>query len=331
MMQTHQSLKSYNTFGLDIYANEYISIRDEETITDLAPIEKPFLILGGGSNILFTKDFDGLLLHNHIKGIEIVKEDASCVHVRVGGGENWHQFVLWCLKKNLGGIENLALIPGTVGAAPIQNIGAYGVELKDVFNKLEAIDLQTGTKKSFSKEQCQFGYRYSIFKGEMKGRFFISHVYLTLQKKHTLHLSYGSIKETMNQLKLEQTIQGVADAVMSIRRQKLPDPEKIGNAGSFFKNPVISVEQFNKIKDKYDSVPHYPAGDEIKVPAAWLIDQLGWKGHRRDDAGVHTRQALVLVNHGTANGAELFQLAKDIQSDVSTTFNIELEMEVNIM
>ena len=331
MTKHNFNLTSYNTFALNVCAKKYMAIHDTETLSGLTPLDQPYFVLGGGSNILFTKDFDGLLLHNLIKGKTITTENNDEVIVRIGGGENWHQFVMWCIEQNWGGVENLSLIPGTVGAAPIQNIGAYGVELKDIFHSLEAINLQSGQLETFSKDDCQFGYRNSIFKNEKKGKYLISYVNLILQKKPSLNLSYGSIESTMNELNLPNNIQGVAEAVMTIRRNKLPDPQQIGNAGSFFKNPVISSSQFKNLLEKHANIPHYPSGDMIKVPAAWLIDQLGWKGHRRNDAGVHTQQALVIVNHGNACGDELFELAKDIQADVHRAFGIQLEMEVNIL
>jgi UDP-N-acetylmuramate dehydrogenase len=326
------SLKALHTFGLSVSAAAYASVSNEEELLDLLPVQKPTLILGGGSNVLFTKDFKGLVLHNSIKGIEVLEETEQDVLVRVGGGEVWHDLVLWCIDQGYGGIENLSLIPGSVGAAPIQNIGAYGVEVKDVFERLEAIDIKTGEIKTFEHKDCHFGYRDSVFKRALKGKYCITRVIFRLSKRPIFNVSYGAIQAVLEEEKALVSIHSISDAVIQIRQQKLPDPKKIGNSGSFFKNPIIPIEQFNKLKIEYPEIPFYPFGKtEVKLPAGWLIDQLGWKGYRKGDAGVHKNQALVLVNYGNAKGSEIWGLAQEIQQSVSAKYGIHLEAEVNIL
>lgn len=337
-MNLHQnfSLLPYNTFQMNIFAQQAIEIHSEaeiiEAIQNQLFTTENCLILGGGSNLLFTKDYEGCVLINKIQGFELIKETEKDLIIGVGGGVVWHEFVLHCIAQNWGGVENLSLIPGTVGASPIQNIGAYGVELKDVFHSLEAIHLETGEKKTFSLAECKFGYRDSVFKTDLKNQFFITKVYFNLQKEPKLNISYGDIKTELAKLPhFEYTIKDVSDAVIAIRSSKLPDPKEIGNCGSFFKNPTIPLAQYENLRQKYPEMPHYPAGEKlVKVPAAWLIQQCGWKGKRFGNYGVHERQALVLVNYGGANGSDIFQLSADIMESVLLTFGIELEREVNV-
>lgn len=331
-MKKSISIQQLHTFGLAVEAAEYCLIESEEQLREQLPLKVPFFILGGGTNILFTQHFEGLILHNKIKGIELVQEDEKKVWLKIGGGEVWHDLVLWCIDQGYGGIENLSLIPGSVGAAPIQNIGAYGVELKDVFHSLEAIELATGKQVVFSLEDCCFGYRDSIFKQEMKGKYMITRVVLELSKQPTLNVSYGAIQTVLASSNEALSIKTVSNAIVQIRTSKLPDPNKIGNAGSFFKNPIVAADFCQQLKEQYPKMPVYEVDHQHKkIAAAWLIDQMGWKGYRRGDAGVHTEQALVLVNYGHATGREIWQLAKEIQASVKDKFGIELEMEVNIL
>jgi len=287
--------------------------------------------LGGGSNLLLTKDFDGLTIRIENRGIEILKEDEYGARIKVAAGENWHDFVLWCLKKDFGGVENLALIPGSVGAAPIQNIGAYGVELSQVFESCEAMSRETGEIKTFNKTECEFGYRNSIFKNTLKEQYIITSVEFNLTKApHQINTSYGGLSEKIESK--SPSIQTVAQTVIEIRSAKLPDPRHIGNSGSFFKNPVLGSEQFAALQQQYPNLPHYPdQKGKVKIPAAWLIDYLGFKGYRKNDTGVHQNQALVLVNYGNASGAEIKKLAQQIKDKVLENFKIDLEFEVNIL
>jgi UDP-N-acetylmuramate dehydrogenase len=291
------------------------------------------MILGGGSNVLFTRNWLGLIVHMAIPGIEIISESEEQVQVGVGAGESWHQFVLWAVNKGFGGVENLSLIPGTVGAAPMQNIGAYGVEIKDVFHSLEALELKTGKVVRFYKEDCSFGYRYSIFKGEQKGNYIITKVYFTLNKHPGVNTSYGAIGEVLSEKGINQaTIKDVSQAVIEIRQSKLPDPAEIGNAGSFFKNPVIEKAHFEALEALHPEIPHYTlSADEEKIPAGWLIEKCGWKGFRDGEIGVHDKQALVLVNHGMGKGMDIRKLSMDIKRSVNKEFQIELEAEVNMV
>lgn len=295
-------------------------------------MKENLLILGGGSNLLFTKDFDGLVLKNNIKGIDIIEENENDILIQSGAGENWHEFVLYCVEKGYAGIENLSLIPGNVGASPMQNIGAYGVEIKDVFHSLEAIEIKTGEIKTFNTEECKFGYRESVFKNIFKNKYIITSVVFKLNKKPQFNVSYGAIESELKKMNVKElSLKAVSDAVINIRSSKLPDPKEIGNAGSFFKNPVISLEQFEKLKDRYPQMAYYklPSGD-IKIAAGWLIDHLGWKGKRIEDYGVHKNQALVLVNYGESEGKDIYDLSSLIMKSVLKNFQIKLEREVNI-
>ncbi|SHI94079.1 UDP-N-acetylmuramate dehydrogenase [Mesonia phycicola] len=330
------SLKEYNTFGIDVKAKNFVEITNEEELKEVLKqtYASELFVLGGGSNCLLTKNLDATVVHVNIKGISIVNETNDEVFIKAQAGENWHEFVLYCISQNFGGIENLSLIPGNVGTSPIQNIGAYGVELKDTFVECEAINIQTLEKKVFTKKDCKFGYRNSIFKNEVKGQYIITSVIFKLSKKnHELHTGYGAIlnKLESNQI-VEPTIKNISDAIISIRKQKLPDPREIGNSGSFFKNPIITVTKFNNLQEEYPEIPSYKISEEeVKVPAGWLIDQAGFKGYRSGDAGVHKNQALVLVNYGEATGQEILDLATHIQQQIEEKFSIRLEMEVNII
>ncbi|WP_299106443.1 UDP-N-acetylmuramate dehydrogenase [uncultured Winogradskyella sp.] len=328
------SLKQFNTFGIDAKAQSYC---DVSSIKELHNVLKeyhsnPLFILGGGSNMLLTKDIEALVLHINLKGIEVVSSTENTVVIKAMAGENWHNFVLWCLEYNYGGIENLSLIPGNIGTAPIQNIGAYGVELKDVFLSCEAINIDDQTKRTFTKSDCNFGYRESIFKQELKGQYIITSVNIELTKNnHQLHTGYGVITNELevNGIKTP-TIQNISDAVIAIRQSKLPDPKEIGNSGSFFKNPIITAEAFADLELNFPEVPSYKISESaVKIPAGWLIEKAGFKGKRINNYGVHNKQALVLVNYGNATGKEIFELAQLIQLTVKRIFNIEIEMEVN--
>ncbi|NNC71019.1 MAG: UDP-N-acetylmuramate dehydrogenase, partial [Flavobacteriaceae bacterium] len=324
-IQRNISLKPYNTFGIDVNAKEFIEVTSVEDLQELIANRDDFFILSGGSNLLLTKDFETLVIHLNLKGKEIVKKEAESVQVKVQAGENWHEFVLWCLKHNFGGVENLSLIPGNVGTAPIQNIGAYGVELKDFMLELEALDIKSGKIVKFKNEDCQFDYRDSIFKRHAKGNYIIINVTFKLSREnHQLNTSYGAIQsELKNKKILAPTIKDVSHAVIAIRQSKLPDPKEIGNSGSFFKNPVISIHNFKQLQHSYPEVPHYRVSQsEIKVPAGWLVEQCGFKGKRWGDAGIHKKQALVLVNYGNATGKEIFDLSKKIQKTVKEKFDI---------
>jgi UDP-N-acetylmuramate dehydrogenase len=331
------SLKSLNTFGIEAKATffaEFHSVMDLQNVImnpQCHHIEK--LVLGGGSNLLFTKDFDGLVLHNKILGKEILEQDDDHAFVRAGSGENWHEFVLFCIENGFGGLENLSLIPGTVGAAPMQNIGAYGVEIKETFEYLEAINIHDGKIHTFNNDDCHFGYRDSIFKKDLKGQYIITCVVFKLNKKPKFNVSYGSLKTTLDEIKIKHlSIKAISDAVCYIRKSKLPDPAEIGNAGSFFKNPEISEHQYNILKSTYLNIPSYNTSPgTVKVPAGWLIEQCGWKGKVVGHTGVHKNQALVLVNYGNATGAEVKKLSEDIRFSVKETFGIELEIEVNVV
>lgn len=331
-IQQNISLKRYNTFGIQAIAKRFVSVNSIIELKEIIAAEKAIFLLGGGSNILLTGDVEKLVIHLNTKGIIVNDSGNNEVSVTAEAGENWHEFVQWCVSQNYGGLENLALIPGNVGTAPIQNIGAYGVEIKDVFLQLEAIDIETGKTKTFTNEECNFGYRDSVFKNELKGKYIIANVTFKLTRKnHLPNISYGAIKELLNDNK-NPSIKEIADAVIAIRQSKLPDPKEIGNSGSFFKNPVIDINSFKKLKEKYPALPNYVLSKkEIKIPAGWLIEQCGFKGKRLGDAGVHEKQALVLVNYNNASGKEIYALAQDIQQKVMKVFNIALEIEVNII
>ncbi|MEO6916742.1 MAG: UDP-N-acetylmuramate dehydrogenase [Chitinophagaceae bacterium] len=338
-LQKHYSLRSCNSFGIDVYAGYFSIFRSVPELRELLSWtrsqNKRLLILGGGSNILFTSDFEGLVIKNEIRGITETGEDENFVFVKAGAGESWQSLVEYAVSRNFGGIENLSLIPGTVGASPIQNIGAYGVELKDTFYQLEAIDISTGRLEIFHKENMDFGYRDSIFKRGLKNKMVISNVSLRLSKNPLINTSYGAIAEQLTQMQMQMETPGireVSDAVISIRKSKLPDPAVIGNAGSFFKNPEVAPDQFNLLKISYPSIPGYPGSDnKIKLAAGWMIEQCGWKGYRNGDAGCHTEQALVLVNYGNATGEEIYALSARILESVQERFGILLEREVNML
>jgi len=334
-MQIHSnfSLKNHNTFGIAAKAKAFVEIHSEEELRIvLKETELPLFLLGGGSNLLLKNNIEGLVIQNKILGKRIIEENENEVIVEIGGGENWHQFVLWTLKNGWSGIENLSLIPGTVGASPIQNIGAYGVELEQVFEKLECIDLQKFTKKIFTKKECQFGYRDSIFKRDLKGKVFISKVWFRLSKTPKINTNYGAIQAILEEWKITNpTPKDVSNAVIHIRQSKLPDPAKLGNSGSFFKNPEIEKSHFETVQKKFPTIVFYPLENgKIKVPAGWLIEQAGWKGKRIGDAGSHKKQALVLVNYGEATGADIWALAEQIQAAVFDKFGIKIHPEVNI-
>ncbi len=337
-IQHNVSLKFLNTFGLEAKAKYFAEFSSAEELKKILSTpqyqNEKLLVLGGGSNLLFTSEFfDGLVLQNKIKGIEITEENSETVTLKSGAGEVWHELVLFTIAKNWGGIENLSLIPGTVGAAPMQNIGAYGVEIKDVFTTLEAYEIATGKTKTFNLKECNFGYRSSVFKHEAKGKYIILSVTFKLNKKPVFHTSYGAITDTLKQMNVhELSVKAISDAVIHIRQTKLPDPKEIGNAGSFFKNPEIPAAQFEKLKTDYPLVPSFPTvPGYIKVPAGWLIEQCGWKGKIVGNTGVHKNQALVLVNYGNAKGEEIKQLSIEVQKSVKQKFGIELEAEVNFI
>ena len=316
---------------MDIHSEEEF----QESIQHQALTNLPRLILGGGSNMLLLRDFEGVVLNVEAKGMRVLSETATEVLLEVGAGETWHEVVLHCVKNGWGGIENLSLIPGKMGAAPIQNIGAYGVELTNVFEYLEALDMQSGQKRTFTHAECEFGYRDSVFKRELKGQYLIFKVVLRLQKQPVLNTSYGAIRTELEKLtkpESDWTIQEVSDVVIHIRQSKLPDPKVIGNGGSFFKNPIIPISQYEALKQTHPDLPSYPVNDtHVKVPAGWLIDRAGWKGTRRGDYGVHANQALVLVNYGNAKGQEIYDLSQEILDNIQATYGIELEREVNII
>jgi UDP-N-acetylmuramate dehydrogenase len=337
MIEQNVNLKPHNTFGLSCKAAKFSNFSNIEELKALLSNRKntddPMLVLGGGSNLLLTKDFDGLVLKNEIQGIEIISENEEFTLVKAGAGEVWHQFVLFAIDNNLGGIENMSLIPGSVGAAPMQNIGAYGVEIKDVFHELEALNLSTLEIEKFQNQDCQFGYRESVFKHAQKGKYIIVNVTLKLERKHHLNTSYGAIEQELEEMEVTQpTIRDVSNAVIAIRKRKLPDPAEIGNSGSFFKNPVINAEKFKVLKAAHPNIAHYPIDENhIKIAAGWLIDQAGWKGKTLGSYGVHKNQALVLVNYGGAKGQDIYQLSEDIKQDIISKFGIELEREVNVI
>ncbi len=335
-LQTNFSLKNYNTFGIDVKAKQFISV---ESFDELKHILKRFyteeiFVIGGGSNMLLTQDISKTVLHINIKGKKIIEQNDNYTIVDVEAGENWHEFVCWTLDNGLGGIENLSLIPGNVGTSPIQNIGAYGVELKDVFVSCEAFHRQTLDKKTFFKEDCQFGYRQSVFKNEFKNQYIISKVRFKLTtKNHQLKTEYGAIKDELKNLNLNKlTPKDISEAVIKIRQSKLPDPKELGNSGSFFKNPIINLSDYEILKQQHPDIPAYKIDkNQIKIPAGWLIDQCGLKGFRDGDSGIHKKQALVLVNYGNASGQDILNLSKKIQNTVKDNFGIDLEAEVNII
>jgi UDP-N-acetylmuramate dehydrogenase len=328
-------LTPFNTFRIQAFAQYYAAFDSIASLKNLLQniSKKPITVLGGGSNILLTGDVQGTVLHNQIMGREVISEDENCVVVRVGAGENWHEFVLYALDNNWGGIENLSLIPGCVGASPMQNIGAYGVEIKEVLEEVEALHVQTLELHKFSNEACKFGYRESVFKRELKGQYIITHVSFRLSKQAKINADYGVIQDVLKQHGVTHpTIQDISRAVIEIRSSKLPDPKELGNAGSFFKNPIVPKSLYLKIKRSFPLVPSYPVDkDTLKIPAGWLIESAGWKGKKIGNCGVHEKQALVLVNFGGASGREILELSEAIIQDVKQKFGIELEREVNLL
>ncbi|WP_207494299.1 UDP-N-acetylmuramate dehydrogenase [Aridibaculum aurantiacum] len=336
-IQENISLRPYNTFGIDVTARFFTSFNSLESLQELvtSPLfnSQPHMVLGGGSNVLFTSNYNGLVLRNELTGIERVNEDADHYYIRAAAGENWHQFVLHCIENNYAGVENLSLIPGNVGASPMQNIGAYGVEIKDVFHELEAYSIANNTAVIFNKEDCEFGYRESVFKKKYKGKFIITSVTFRLSKQANFNTSYGAIQQELDAMGVQQlNIAAISQAVINIRRSKLPDPAVTGNAGSFFKNPTIPNEQFEQLKQQHPAIVGYSAGtSQTKVAAGWLIEQAGWKGYRTGDAGCHPKQALVLVNYGHATGNQVYALSEEIVQSVQDRFGIILEREVNII
>lgn len=335
-IQEHTDLTPYNTLHVAAKAKKFVSVQTEKQLQSLLKSHDqtlPLFVLGGGSNVLFINDFNGLILHIAILGKEIIKEDENYIWLKVGAGENWHETVRYCVEKGWGGIENLSLIPGTVGAAPIQNIGAYGVELDEVFESLAAVELKNGSSRIFYKDDCKFSYRDSVFKQESKGKYAVTSVTLKLSKHPVLNTSYGAIQQKLDEKEITApSIRDISDIVIEIRNSKLPDPAELGNAGSFFKNPVIGNEKFESLKREYPSAPGYPMDDnQTKVPAGWLIEQAGWKGKVTGSVGTYRQQALVIVNHGGASGEEIWQLAQKIQQSVDEMFDIKLVPEVNIV
>lgn len=331
-IQSDKDLKPFNTFGVSAQAAHYLIIESEEALSEaIENLPKPIKVLGGGSNVLLTQDLDGTLIHNAILGKEIVDQEDEDVTVRIGAGEVWHDFVLWTLDQGLYGFENLSLIPGKVGAAPIQNIGAYGVEQEEYFVGLECINLINGKHHVFSHEECTFGYRNSFFKNQGKGQYCITAVYYKLSRRPNLRLSYGAISKELEARGIDQpTPKDVSNVVIDIRQSKLPDPAVIGNGGSFFKNPIVSKAQAETLKAEWPNAPVYPVDDDMqKLSAGWLIDQCGWKGRRVGDTGTYANHALVLVNHGNASGAEIWEVAQRIIDDVRNKFSVALEPEVN--
>ena len=333
-IQTDFSLKNYNTFGIEAKAKQFVSVSSIAELKEILVQNNPIFILGGGSNMLLTQDIQKLVLHVNLKGIEIVETNEDFAIVKAQAGENWHEFVLYCIEQNLGGIENLSLIPGNVGTTPIQNIGAYGVEIKDTMLSCEALNLKTLEIETFTNADCQFEYRESIFKKELKNQYIITSVSFKLStKNHKVSTTYGVIGAELQKNNIENpTLKDISNAVIAIRKSKLPDPKELGNSGSFFKNPIISKEAYEKAKALHPEMPHYVVSEtEVKVPAGWLIEQAGFKGKRFGDAGVHKNQALVLVNYGAATGAEIVALSKNIQKTILEKFGIAIEAEVNII
>lgn len=332
----NKSLKSYNTFGIDCNSSFFTRINNIKDLEELYqhPLFKSQkkLILGGGSNILFTSNYEGLVIKNEIKGIEIKKETNDVVEVQIGAGVNWHEFVTYAVDNKWGGVENMSLIPGNCGTAPMQNIGAYGVEIKDTFISLNAYEIETGEIVSFDRKKCDFGYRESVFKNNLKDQYIILDITLRLQKKPILNTKYGDINNTLIKNNISKpTIKDVSNAVIEIRTSKLPNPKEIGNAGSFFKNPIIQQNQFKELQTKFPEIVSYPVNEnQVKLAAGWLIEKAGWKGKDFGDFGVHKKQSLVLVNYNNASGKEIFDLSQDILEDVYQKFQVKLEREVNI-
>ena len=335
MFQQNVSLKPFNTFGLEAHAAHFCAFQSIEELREALAqkAELPLLVLGGGSNMLITQNFQGLVLKNELKGIELIRETADYFFVEAQAGENWHQFVLTAIDNGWAGVENLSLIPGTVGAAPMQNIGAYGVELEQVFDHLKALEISSGAIKTFDHSACEFGYRESVFKKVLKGKYIITSVTFRLNKQPAFNTSYGAIQETLDAMGVKElSIKAVSDAVIQIRQSKLPDPAKIGNAGSFFKNPTVDKIDYEGLRAEFVNIPGYHLPEnKVKIPAAWLIEQAGWKGKTFGEIGVHKNQPLVLVNYGNGEGQKIKELAYEIQASVRNTFGIELSPEVNII
>jgi UDP-N-acetylmuramate dehydrogenase len=335
-IQTNFSLKKFNTFGIEAKAKQFVavqSVADLKTILKENQHSKKF-VLGGGSNMLLTQDIDALVIHIDLKGKKIIKQDEDFVWVESQAGENWHEFVLWCINQDFGGLENMSLIPGNVGTTPVQNIGAYGTEIKDTFVSCEAISIDNQEIRTFNLSDCNFGYRESIFKQELKDHYIITSVVFKLTKRnHKISVSYGDISTELAKNNIQiPTLKEVSNAVIAIRQSKLPDPKELGNSGSFFKNPIISKSEFEPIHKKFPEIKFYEVSEtEVKVPAGWLIEQAGFKGKRFGDAGIHKNQALVLVNYGNATGQEILNVSKDIQQTVFKTFGIHIEAEVNVI
>lgn len=335
MIRYNVSMAAYNTFGIDVQAaslTEVNTVEELRVALEQNASQLPLLVLGGGSNILFTKPVDAFVIINKIRGIRIVEEQEDQLVIEAGGGEVWHDFVQYTVHHGWGGIENLSLIPGSVGASPMQNIGAYGVEIKDVFHTLDALEIATGKIHTFTKDDCAFGYRESVFKRALKDRFVITAVRYVLQKKPTFHTGYGAIQQELEAMGVsELSVKAISEAVIRIRQSKLPDPKVLGNAGSFFKNPVVSAELAQRILESHPNAPHYPQADGTeKLAAGWLIEQCGLKGYRQGNCGVHEKQALVLVNYGGATGNEIFSLSQHVLDTVHAKFGVLLEREVNI-
>jgi UDP-N-acetylmuramate dehydrogenase len=335
MIEKNISLKPFNTFGIDVNAAYFSRFSSSEELSILFKETKdlPFLIIGGGSNLLLTVDFNGIVLRNEILGKTILEETADSVLVKIGSGENWHEFVLWAVENGFGGVENMSLIPGSVGASPMQNIGAYGVEIKDVFDHLLAYHIESGETHRFSLEECQFGYRESVFKRALKNQYVITEVCFRLEKNRKVNTTYGAIEQELQKMGISSpTIRDVSNAVISIRQSKLPNPAELGNAGSFFKNPVVDVSIADAILEKFPSAPVYPAeNSKKKLAAGWLIEQAGWKGKTEGTCGVHKLQALVLVNYGGSTGTQIYDLSTAIITDIQEKFGVTLEREVNIL
>lgn len=336
-IEKNVALKPYNTFGIEAQARYMVGCGSVDDFNELREWNSfytaPKLILGGGSNILFTEDYDGLVIKNNFKGIEVVEDDGENIFIKAGAGENWHQFVMHCVRNNFAGIENLSLIPGNVGASPMQNIGAYGVEIKDVFHQLTAVDISSGDEVIFKADECNFGYRESIFKNTAKDKFIITSVTYQLSRTPHFNTSYGAIEQELESMGVtELSIAAISQAVINIRSSKLPDPKQIGNAGSFFKNPVVPVDLADSIRKDHPTLASYPVDtNSVKLAAGWLIEQSGWKGKNMGNYGVHDKQALVLVNYGNAKGIDIFDLSEQIKTSVKEKFGVELEREVNII
>ena len=335
-IQNNFSLKKYNTFGIDARARQFVAVHSTEDlklILQQHPDEKKF-ILGGGSNMLLTQDVDALVIHIDLKGKKVISEDDDFVTVEAQAGENWHEFVLWTIGQDFGGLENMSLIPGNVGTTPVQNIGAYGTEIKDTFVSCEAMEIATQKMRTFTNAECRFGYRESVFKQEFKDQYIITSVVFRLTKRnHKINTSYGDITAELAKNNIETpTLKDVSNAVIAIRQSKLPDPKALGNSGSFFKNPIVPKAEFEKIHAKFPEMKFFPVSDtEVKVPAGWLIEQAGFKGQRFGDAGIHKNQALVLVNYGNATGQEILNVSKEIQRTILEKFGIAIEAEVNVI